>query len=485
MKLRIKNLIIFFYILSNIACISGEIANFDPLEIIYNLTPIPEKPMVVVICSYNNEQWVEKNLSVYDQNYSNYRVLYVDDCSSDGTYQKVITLVEQKNQQHRTTVIHNENRRGPMANWYTAIHSCQDDEIIIQLDGDDWLYHPNVLAYINRLYSYEDIWMTYGQFIEYPSNIIGYEYSKPFSEEIIKNNSFRKVENLPMSHLRTCYAWLFKNIKIEDCLYEDNFYQMTCDKLICACTIELTGRRHKCIKIPLYVYNNRNPLSEHRISSELQAKLARHILSQKPYQPLQEKTSFDDIYNKRDKVLCIYFKSQHAVNAISDTPSDQNLNIFVKDLSMSGNDANDESYMINRKDLKQKLLNVLNATDCAYILLANDDIVQEKFSELSIWLDFLKKTQVDIFFAAINGDELPIYLLKNNKLLHIHFTEPIYGTYMKNFESIKDLLKIDFYLFNKDILNKFLRTGFDINNPDLIHNIQDWLIKKNYLILFQ
>ena len=42
--------------------------------------------MVIVIASYNNERWVEENLkSVFMQDYSNYRVIYIDDASTDGT----------------------------------------------------------------------------------------------------------------------------------------------------------------------------------------------------------------------------------------------------------------------------------------------------------------------------------------------------------------------------------------------------------------
>src|ERR1700737_4705415 len=45
-----------------------------------------ELPMVIVIPSYNNEKWYEKNLhSVLNQHYSNYRILYVNDNSKDGT----------------------------------------------------------------------------------------------------------------------------------------------------------------------------------------------------------------------------------------------------------------------------------------------------------------------------------------------------------------------------------------------------------------
>ncbi len=75
-----------------------------------------EKPIVVVIPSYKNERWYKQNLdSVFNQRYSNYRVIYVDDCSplTNGVSlaSSVESYAKQKNQQHRVTVFRNEFRQ--------------------------------------------------------------------------------------------------------------------------------------------------------------------------------------------------------------------------------------------------------------------------------------------------------------------------------------------------------------------------------------
>lgn len=135
---------------------------------ILSITTIEEKPMVIIIPSYNNQKWVVNNLrSVYKQCYSNYRVIYIDDCSTDSTYELALKTVKELDTHNRTTIIHNKVNRGAMANWYAAIHSCQDQEIIIQLDGDDELAHEHVLQRVNECYT-QDIWMTYGQFFQMP-----------------------------------------------------------------------------------------------------------------------------------------------------------------------------------------------------------------------------------------------------------------------------------------------------------------------------
>ena len=270
---------VFFLI---IACITTLVPVF-----FFRLSQYPEKPIVLIIPSYKNQQWVEKNLSsVFNQKYQNYRVIYVDDCSPDSTYELAQKITADYKQEQRTSLIKNETRLGALANLYNAIHSCKDEEIVIQLDGDDWLAHDHVLAYINCIYANENIWLTYGQFQEFPSTHIGIRYNQHFPGKVIKNNSMRSYKNLPMSHLRTCYAWLFKMIKIEDLMYEGKFYQMSCDKAILAPMIEMAGHHYTCISEILYIYNNSNPISDHRVNVSLQHSLADYIAHLKPYEPL-------------------------------------------------------------------------------------------------------------------------------------------------------------------------------------------------------
>ena len=72
-----------------------------------------QRPMVVVIPSRNNAPWCKKNLtSVFKQRYDNYRVVYIDDCSTDETYQLAHDSVADYTMQSRVTIIKNKRRRG-------------------------------------------------------------------------------------------------------------------------------------------------------------------------------------------------------------------------------------------------------------------------------------------------------------------------------------------------------------------------------------
>lgn len=246
---------------------------------------LPEKPLVVLITSYNNADWYERNLnSVFTQQYSNYRIVYVDDLSNDNNADLVEALVKKAGQEHRFTMIRNQERRLALANIYYAVHDCEDNEIIVSLDGDDWFYDSQVLNKINKIYSTENVWLTHGSIVEYPTGHTG--WSMPIPKNVIKENSYRQFR-CP-SHLRTFYAWLFKKIEIDDLLYDGKFFEMTWDMAMMYPMIEMAAERHAFIKDTLYVYNVRTPLSDNKVNPQLQRFYDMYIRSMPPYERLDQ-----------------------------------------------------------------------------------------------------------------------------------------------------------------------------------------------------
>lgn len=241
------------------------------------------KRFVIVVPSYKNVRWCQKNLhSVLNQKYQNYRVIYTDDNSPDGTFEKVSSIVKSSGKAEKFTLIHNTTRIGALQNLYNMIHSCDDDEIIITLDGDDWLANENVLTKLNNYYSNEDVWMTYGQYQNYPDERIGIAEQIP--DSIIKNHSYRKYKWCS-SHLRTFYAWLFKQIKLEDFKYENKFMFMAWDMTMMFPMLEMSGTHSKFIPDILYTYNLENPINDHKVNVALQQKLDRYVRGMPAYAP--------------------------------------------------------------------------------------------------------------------------------------------------------------------------------------------------------
>lgn len=252
-----------------------------------------EKPIVVMIASYQNKKLYKKNLnSVISQNYGNYHVIYIDDCSPDGTGNYVEKYIQDNHLENLITLVKNPTRVGALANDYNTVHSCKDDVIIVMLDGDDWFAHNNVLKGVNEAYSSpKEVWVTHGKYINWPSGEID-SRSKPFSPEIIKNHKFRDTNC--MMPLRTFYAWLFKKIKIEDLTTADGvFFPRARDCAIMYPLIEMAGERHAFIDDVNYVYNTINPISDHRVDAQEQINIGDYVrYTLKPYKRLENR---DDI----------------------------------------------------------------------------------------------------------------------------------------------------------------------------------------------
>lgn len=246
---------------------------------------LPEKPFVIVTASYNNYLWYARNLdSVFNQDYKNYRLIYIDDNSSDGTGMLVRNYISQEGKEELVTLICNEERHGATENIYNAIHSCDKNEIVIILDGDDWLAHNQVLNHLNRIYQDPNVWLTYGQFQWFPNNAPGFAHEVPVS--ILKENRIREYSWVT-THLRTFYAGLYQQIKKEDLMYEGKFYPMTGDLAIMFPLVELAGTHCKFVDEVLCIYNTANVLNDDKVDGHKQNNLGGQIRGKQRYQPIE------------------------------------------------------------------------------------------------------------------------------------------------------------------------------------------------------
>lgn len=252
----------------------------------YAIFSCPEKSLVVVIPSYNNAAWYKKNLdSVFGQRYTNYRIIYIDDCSTDQTGDLVNVYVKAMHQDHRVTIIRNHCQRGVLANLVHAIGTCDDHEIVIDLDGDDWLKDNRVFKRVNAIYQDPDVWLTYGQYETYPVGNKG--ICKQLPDWVIEQQAYRTYPWIT-SHLRTFYAGLFKLIKIEDCQYNNDFYRVGNDQLFMFCMLEMAGYHSRFVPEVLYVYNVMNALNEFRIHHNQEKPIIAHTRSKRTYAPLPD-----------------------------------------------------------------------------------------------------------------------------------------------------------------------------------------------------
>lgn len=242
--------------------------------------------MVIVTASYNNAEWVHRYFdSLASQTFRDWMAIYIDDNSTDSTYEIIQSLTKLHNMENHFVLVKNKKRLGHLLNQYSAIYACKADFIIVILDGDDWLAHENALQTIHEAYADGNTWLTYGQFWYLKKDKKG--FCKPIPPEVIEKNDIRAI-SWRTSHPRTFYAGLFHQIKFEDLLYEGYFYPKCADVATMFPMIEMAGTHVKFIPDILYIYNDNNPISYHHDPSE-QRKIEAYLKTKERYAPLKEK----------------------------------------------------------------------------------------------------------------------------------------------------------------------------------------------------
>ena len=342
------------------AQVTGENSLWKQLE---SVQPKEEKPIVVVIPSYNNKDWYEKNLtSVLTQNYKNYRIIYLDDVSTDGTGDLVEQYSKKNNLENKITLIKQKEKHWQVGNIYVASQLCQDNEIMVHLDGDDWLAHPNVFALLNKVYQDPNVWLTYGQYQQYPSQARG--GCEPFPESIIHNNAFRQYTidyQLVVSHLRTHYAGLFKLIKLEDLCHEGKFYASAGDIAFMLPLLEMVGSRIKFIPDVLYIYNRETPLNDNKVNVSLQQQTCAQILKKQQYPRLDPLVKSQE--EKPIVVIIPSYNNKDWYEKNLDSVLTQNYKnyriIYLDDVSTDGTADLVEQYS-KKHNLKKKITLIRN-----------------------------------------------------------------------------------------------------------------------------
>lgn len=242
------------------------------------------KNFVIIVPSYNNQKWYKLNLdSILGQDYPYFKVIYINDASTDKTGELVQEYLQKYDINNKVIYIENKENKGALFNLYYTIHGCNDYEIIVMVDGDDWLTSPYVLSLLNETYQDENVWMTFGQYITNTNLRPG--CCKAFTEEEIEKSDFRHIQ-WRTSHLRTFYSTLFKKIKKEDLLYKGQFLKVTWDYAMMYPMLEMAHERHRFIPSTLYVYNIYNPLNDFKLYGQEQTSLESYIQNKIPYRRL-------------------------------------------------------------------------------------------------------------------------------------------------------------------------------------------------------
>jgi len=212
----------------------------------------------VVSCFWNAKNYLStyvKSLKI--QTFNDFQVYMIDDLSTDGGYEFAQELIDGDD---RFTLIRNNEKKFKLKNMDELISQFDDEDIVVEVDADDFLLGNDVLSFINKTYSDKNIWLTNGSFM-YSNGNLG--FSQECNPDTIRTDAFR------FSHLRTWKSFLWKNIPKENFLDENgDYYKSAADVAYSFPLIELTGKNHyKFTDKILYVYNSDSPYNDHKDSS--------------------------------------------------------------------------------------------------------------------------------------------------------------------------------------------------------------------------
>lgn len=216
----------------------------------------------IITCFWNVEDYVAKCIeSIKKQNMTEYKVFLVDDLSTDKTVEVIEKLISEDD---RFVLIKNTEKKFKLKNMDELLRNdnlFDDEDIIVELDGDDWFYDENVLEFIKNKYeSNKKLWLTNGSWVWTDGR---FGFSAKVNPETIRTDPFQ------FSHLRTWKVHLWRNIDQKSLQYDDgNYFISGADVAYTFPMVEMSGIDHyEYIPKILLVYNGENPRNDHKSGS--------------------------------------------------------------------------------------------------------------------------------------------------------------------------------------------------------------------------
>ncbi len=259
--------------------------------------------ILIVTAFRNAERFIGKSATrSLTQRYDNHRVVFIDDASTDNSLavlEKTIASITDS-RCREVHVVRNKNQLGPLRSRHEAtLKYGNDDDIIVTVDGDDWMMHGDVLTYIDAIYVRNDCWVMYGGAHCEPDygNV---SYARPYERGDIGN--LRCPLSAPVhvakdkwrvDHIRTYRCWLYKRIGKVDptwgCLKKNgSFVTVATDVAVMLPMLEMSGHdRVHYNPVNLYVYN-RHDSNVHVLQPKLQTQTLREIFARPRFRTIEQ-----------------------------------------------------------------------------------------------------------------------------------------------------------------------------------------------------
>jgi len=250
-----------------------------------------QKKINIITPVYNAENYIEKCISsVMSQMYDNYTMYIIDDMSTDSTKDRAKQLIKDND---KFIYIENTEKKYALRNQVETIKNyCEDDSIIVLLDGDDWLVNDaDIFSFLNREYK-DGAKFTYGSCHSLVDNID--LIAQPYPKKVHEGKTYRSHLfnwGMPYTHLRTFEKAVFNLVDEEEFLDEEgNFYKAGGDNALFYPLIEKCNKDEiRCIQKILVNYNDLNSLNDYKVNGEEQSKNAKRIRGEEVVADIKKK----------------------------------------------------------------------------------------------------------------------------------------------------------------------------------------------------
>ena len=246
----------------------------------------------IVVTTGNSEGWIEQCIRSIAEQKSRWawKCLIIDDASTDETAQRIQTTlssIEDPAIRESFLTRRNKTRKGSLANQikgFEQLGSADNPmDVLIPIDGDDWLFSHTALDTIAALYEQTSCWITHGGLLTWPE---GNLCTRAVPAAIIEAASYRQSDWIT-SHLRSFRSHLWNAINREDLLDQNgDFYDVASDMATMFPMLEMAADRIAHTDKAVYVYNCTNPESHHNKRREKQYKAELEIRAKAQYPQL-------------------------------------------------------------------------------------------------------------------------------------------------------------------------------------------------------
>lgn len=264
------------------------------------------KPLVsIIIIFFNQEDYVDSAIDgALSQTYENCEIILSDDCSTDGTYNRILEKTKSYNGNKKIIINRNEKNIGLVPHVNKVIYELSHGEYILLTGGDD-------ISLPNRAKDSLELFLANPEVSMLTLSCIiidksGIEQSKRLSKDKLINYESREflqpssfwVGNLAMAYRRDIiypYGPLSDNCQTEDSPLR--FRSILKGPIL---TSSIIGLKYRVHGNNISIGNVRFKLKGHEIAEQYRKDLLANInvLSRKSYRMLQKKIDFYEHYRE-------------------------------------------------------------------------------------------------------------------------------------------------------------------------------------------